>query len=115
MRKKIVETTKDYFFDLINAIVKEDFFGTAAEMSYMLTLGIFPFAIFIMGLFSLIGRTAFAHKVFFALSQFAPNEAVNLIEDVIDEVTIFKGDFLVMAIGFIVTIFLASNAVGALI
>ena len=115
MKKKIVETTKDYFFDLINAVVKEDFFGTAAEMAYMLTLSIFPLALLIMAVLSIIGRTSIAHKIFLILHQFAPSEAVNLIEKVINEVTILKGSFIFVVLGFLTTLFLASNAINALI
>lgn len=115
MKKKVIETTKDYFLNLINAVVKEDFFGTASEMAYMFTLSIFPLAIFIMGILSIIGKSSLAQKVFLLLHRFVPNEAVDLIEEVINEVTILNGSLIFVVFGFLITLFLSSNAIGALI
>lgn len=36
---------------LIRSIIKNDFFGMAAEMGFMLVVGIFPFMLFLMAVF----------------------------------------------------------------
>ena len=42
----------------IGVILREDIFGSAAEMSYMLTLSVFPLLLSFMAIFSIVGNTA---------------------------------------------------------
>lgn len=115
MIKTIFNTLKEFFIDLKNVIIKEDFFGSAAEMSYMLTLGIFPFLLSFMVIFSMIGNTAFVSQALIALSQFAPAEVLEVIQTVLREVTVLKGGSLVAIIGFLTTLYLASNTISVII
>ena len=82
---------KEYFFNLIDSIIHEDFPNAAAEMAYMLVIGIFPFMLFLTAVFGWLGKKFFMGKLLAALST-------------------------VIAIaGFLVTLFLASNAIAVII
>lgn len=115
MLKNFFITLKLYILDLKTVIIKEDFFGSAAEMSYMLTLGIFPFLLSFMAIFSMIGNTAFVNQALVALSHFAPGEVLEVIQTVLKEVTVLKGGSLVAIIGFFTTLYLASNTISVII
>ena len=96
-------------------IIKEDVFGSAAEMSYMLTLSVFPLLLSFMAIFSILGNTAFVNEALNTLSQFAPAEVIAVIQTVLKEVTLLKGYSLVAIIGFLTTLYLASNSISVII
>ena len=99
----------------ISVILREDIFGSAAEMSYMLTLSIFPLILSFMAIFSIVGNTAFVNEALNTLSQFAPVEVITVIQTVLKEVTLLKGYSLVAIIGFLTTLYLASNSISVII
>ena len=115
MIKTIFKTLKDYIVNLKNVVIKEDFFGSAAEMSYMLTLSIFPLILSLMAIFSIVGNTTFVNQSLDALSRIAPREVIFLIETVLKEVTVLKGRSIVAIIGFLTTLYLASNSISVII
>ena len=63
MRKK----TYNFFKNTIVSIIENDFSGMAAEMSYMLVIGIFPFMLFLVSLFNLIGKNYYMNPLFIFL------------------------------------------------
>lgn len=95
----------------IARIIQYDFLGMAAEMGYWLLLGIFPFLFFLMSMFSWLGKKALMSPVLEFFSDILPHDAYVLMNDVLNEVLIFKQGKLVAIIGLCVTIFLASNAI----
>ncbi len=99
----------------IGVILREDIFGSAAEMSYMLTLSVFPLLLSFMAIFSIVGNTAFVNEALNTLSQFAPAEVIVVIQTVLKEVTLLKGYSLVAIIGFLTTLYLASNSISVII
>ena len=99
----------------VSVILREDIFGSAAEMSYMLTLSVFPLLLSFMAIFSIVGNTAFVNEALDTLSQFAPAEVVVVIQTVLKEVTLLKGYSLVAIIGFLTTLYLASNSISVII
>ncbi|MBR3655218.1 MAG: YihY/virulence factor BrkB family protein [Elusimicrobia bacterium] len=99
----------------ISVILREDIFGSAAEMSYMLTLSVFPLLLSFMAIFSIVGNTAFVNEALNTLSQFAPAEVIVVIQTVLKEVTLLKGYSLVAIIGFLTTLYLASNSISVII
>ncbi len=115
MIKKIFKTIKDYFSNVKDVVIKEDFFGSAAEMSYMLTLSIFPLILSLMAIFSIVGNTSFVNRSLDALSQIAPKEVIFLMETVLNEVVVLKGRSIVAIIGFLTTLYLASNSISVII
>ena len=106
---------KEYIQSLINTIISEDFGNAACEMAYMLALGVFPFMLFLAGVSGWFGRKIFITKILAALSTVAPHKVIELIQMVIDEVTFFQQGGLFAFIGFIVTLYLAHNAVAVII
>ncbi len=106
---------KEYLTTLINTIISEDFGNAACEMAYMLALGVFPFMLFLTAVFGWFGKKAFVTKVIYALSAVAPHKVIELIQMVLDEVTLFQSGGIIAIIGFIVTLYLAHNAVAVII
>ncbi len=111
----ILEGTKKYLINLVNRIIIDDFLGMAAEMGFWFAIGIFPFMLFMMSFFSLLGKKSLFMPVIYFLDSVAPTDSVNLIKNVLNEVMIFQHGGLVAVFGFFITIFLSSNAIFCII
>ena len=55
--------------NLIRSIIKNDFFGMAAEMGFMLVVGIFPFMLFLMAVFGWMGNQSYMDPILRVLSN----------------------------------------------
>jgi len=97
------------------AVIDNDFSGMAAEMGFMLMLGIFPAMLFLMAIFGWMGNKSFMNPVLLFLSSVIPSDSMNLIHTVLTEVMIFSKGGLIAAVGLIVTLFLTSNAVAVVL
>jgi len=115
MFKKVYKSVKFFIVELTKIVMKQDIFGSAAEMSYMLTLSVFPLLLSFMAIFSILGNSTFVNEALDALSQFAPGEVIVVIKTVLKEVTLLKGYSLVAIIGFLTTLYLASNSISVII
>ena len=73
---------------LISSVIENDFFGMAAEMGFMLVIGIFPFMLFLMAVFGWLGNKSLMDPVIIFLANFMPDQAMNLIITVLSEVMI---------------------------
>ncbi|MBQ3835090.1 MAG: YihY/virulence factor BrkB family protein [Elusimicrobia bacterium] len=113
--KNIYKKLKSYFIGIKNTVVRDDIFGSAAEMSYMLTLSIFPLMISFIAMFSFLGNSSFVTEGLDALSRFAPAEVIIVIKAVLREVVLLKGKSIVAIIGFLTTLYLASNSISVII
>lgn len=111
MKKKILKYPKH----IIKATLDNDFAGMAAEMGFMLMLGIFPAMLFLMAIFGWMGNKSFMNPVLLFLSNVVPDESMNLIRTVLNEVMIFSKGGLIAFIGIIVSLFLTSNAVAVIL
>lgn len=96
-------------------IIENDFPGMAAEMGFMLMLGIFPAMLFLMAVFGWMGNKSFMNPVLLFLSNVVPDESMKLIYTVLKEVMIFSKGGLMAFIGIIVSLFLTSNAVAVIL
>lgn len=111
MRSKFIRYPKHVF----KAVIDNDFSGMAAEMGFMLMLGIFPAMLFLMAVFGWLGNKSFMNPVLLFLSNVMPADSMNLIRTVLREVMIFSKGGLLATIGIIVTLFLTSNAVAVVL
>lgn len=111
----MLKILKEYFFNLVDTIINEDFPNAAAEMAYMLVIGIFPFMLFLTAVFGWLGKKFFMTKLLGALATVAPADVVKLINSVLKEVNLFQNGGLIGIMGFFVTLFLASNAIAVII
>lgn len=109
--KRIIKYSKH----VIKAVLDNDFSGMAAEMGFMLMLGIFPAMLFLAAIFGWMGNKAFINPVLFFLSNVIPSDSMNLIRTVLNEVMLFSKGGLIGTIGIIVTLFLTSNAVAVVL
>lgn len=100
---------------LIRSIIDNDFFGMAAEMGFMLVIGIFPFMLFLMAIFGWMGNKSMMDPVLLFLMKFMPEQAMSLIQTVLSEVMIFAQGGLMAIVGFIATTFLSMNAMAVVL
>lgn len=100
---------------MITSIIKNDFYGRAAEMGFMLVLGIFPFMLFLMAIFGWMGNKSYMDPILQVLSNLMPEQAMNLILTVLSEVMIFEHGGAMAVIGLIVTIVLSTNSVAVIL
>ena len=104
-----------YIKHIAAAVLDNDFAGMSAEMGFMLMLGIFPAMLFLAAIFGWMGNKSFINPVLVFLSNVIPADSMSLINTVLREVMIFSKGILVGTIGFIVTLFLTSNAVAVIL
>jgi len=100
---------------LIKSVIEHDFYGMAAEMGFMMVIGIFPFMLFLMALFGWMGNKSFMDPVLRFLSAFMPEQAMELILTVMSEVMIFSKGGVVAIIGLIITLVLSTNAMAVVL
>lgn len=96
--------------NIIKSVIENDFFGMAAEMGFMLVIGIFPFMLFLTALFGWLGKHSFMDPLIQFLQQVMPGDVINLIQTVLNEVWFFTKGGLVATLGFCITVMLSTNA-----
>ena len=99
----------------IISIIDNDFSGMAAEMSYMLVIGIFPFLLFLMSLFNLLGRNYYMTPLFMFMEKVMPADTLSMIHTVLNQVLEFTSGKSVAVIGLLITFFMTINALAVII
>ena len=107
--------TFNFLKKTIISIIENDFSGMAAEMSYMLVIGIFPFMLFLMSLFNLIGKNYYMNPLFLFLEKFMPEDSLRLIHMVLNQVLDFTSGRSVATFALLVTLFMSMNALSVVI
>ncbi len=100
---------------LIRSIIKNDFFGMAAEMGFMLVVGIFPFMLFLMAIFGWMGSKSYMDPILKGLSNIMPHQAMELLLSVLNQTMIFGHGKLVAWIGIITSLVLSINGVAVIL
>ena len=100
---------------LVLSIIENDFFGMAAEMGFMLVIGIFPFMLFLMAIFGWMGNKSLMDPIIIFLANFLPDQAMNLIITVLSEVMFFSQGGIMAIGGFMATMFLSMNAMAVVL
>lgn len=101
--------------NLIRSIIKNDFFGMAAEMGFMLVVGIFPFMLFLMAVFGWLGNTSYMDPFLRFLSNLMPAQAMDLLKAVLNQTMIFNHGKLLAIIGIIVSLVLSTNGIAVIL
>ena len=96
--------------NLVKSVVENDFFGMASEMGFMLVIGFFPFMLFITALFAWLGKHTFMVPLMTFFRQVMPDDVINLLQIVLNEVFFFSKGGLIAVIGFCITVILSTNA-----
>lgn len=100
---------------IIKSIIKNDFYGMAAEMGFMLVVGFFPFVLFLMTVFGWLGNRSYLDSILRVLSNIIPAQAMNLINLVLEETMIFNHGRLIAFVGIITTIVLSTNSIAVVL
>ena len=96
--------------NLIKSVIDNDFFGMASEMGFMLVIGFFPFILFLTALFGWLGKHTFMTPLMTFFRQVMPDDVINLLQIVLNEVFFFSKGGLIATIGFCITVILSTNA-----
>ena len=104
--KQLFKTLKN----IIKSIVDNDFFGMASEMGFMLVIGFFPFMLFLTALFAWLGKHTFMIPLIVFMQQVMPEDIIDLLETVLNEVWFFTKGGLIATLGFCITLILSTNA-----
>lgn len=72
--------------NLITSTINNDYPGLASEMAYNFIMSMFPFAIFAVAVFGLLGDPTVIDQIINLLRAFAPTDTLNLIKDVLDQI-----------------------------
>ena len=83
----------------------------ASEMGFMLCIGICPFILFLTALFGYMGKQNFMQPIFVFMQSIMPQDVLNVVNTVLNEVFFFKKGGLVAVLGFCITLFLSTNTV----
>lgn len=98
----------------IKLVIDKDYFGMAAEMGFWLMLGIFPMMLFLTVFFGWVGKSNFINSVLIGMSKVIPADSMDLIQNVLEEATLFNNGKLIAIIGLFVILFLSTNAVACI-
>ena len=96
--------------NIIKAVVDNDLFGMAAEMGFMLVIGFFPFMLFLMAVFGWLGKHTFMYPLMQFFEKVMPEDVINLLLIVMNEVWFFSKGGLIAILGFTITVILSTNA-----
>lgn len=107
--------TFNFLKKTIISVIENDFSGMAAEMGYMLIIGIFPFMLFLISLFNLMGKNYYMNPIFLFLEKFMPEDSVRLIHMVLHQVLDFASGESVAIFALFVTLFMSMNALSVVI
>lgn len=100
---------------LIISVIKNDFYGMAAEMGFMMVIGIFPFMLFLTAIFGWMGHKLMMKPILHFLATIMPEQAMSLINTVLSEAMIFSHGRLMAIMGFCVTLFLSTNGIAVVL
>ena len=100
---------------LVISVIKNDFYGMAAEMGFMMVIGIFPFMLFLTAVFGWMGNKSFTVPIIRFLSNIMPEQTLSLVKTVLSEAMIFSHGKLIAIIGLCVTIILSTNALAVVL
>ena len=107
--------TFNFLKTTVISIIENDFSGMAAEMSYMLVIGIFPFLLFLMSLFTLLGKNYYMTPLFIFMEKIMPADTLSMIHTVVNQVLSFANGKSVAVIGLLITFFMSINALAVII
>ncbi len=100
---------------LVISVIKNDFYGMAAEMGFMMVIGIFPFMLLLTAVFGWMGNKDMMTPILRFLATFTPQQAMDLIVSVLSEAMIFSHGRLIAIIGFIITLILSTNGIAVVL
>lgn len=103
---------KDFLKELYTRFHQDEVAGLAAQLAYFFLLSLFPFMIFLITLIGYLPITE--QDVLGLISQYAPGQTMNLIEENLAHITNDKNTGL-LSVGLIGALWSASNGINAII
>lgn len=113
MKAKLKETYNKLTV-IAGKIAELDFPGMAAEMAFHFTFAMFPFFIFLISIFGLIGSEDMVNRIIQIISYIAPDEIIGLLENGLNRI-IESSNVGLLTIGFIIALWTSSNAVNVML
>lgn len=104
-----------FFYNIVRSIIKNDFFGMASEMGFILLAGFFTFLLFLMTVFGWMGNRSYMQPIMLALSNMVPHQAMELIYSVLNQTMIFDHGKIMAIVGITMSIVLSSNAIAVVL
>jgi len=98
---------KDKFLEL-------DFPGMAAEMAYNFILALFPFFIFLISVFGLLGSRDLVNRIINAISFITPADISDILENILNKI-VDSSNFGLLTFGFVIALWSASNAINVML
>ncbi len=95
-------------------IIKDDFPGMAGEMAFNFTMAFFPFLIFLVAVFGVVGTETQVGQIIMSMHSFIPADVMNVIEKVLTDIIKASSEG-ILTIGLVITLFVASNATAVII
>lgn len=108
--KKIINFLKN----LLICIVKDDFPGMAGEMAFIFTMALFPFLIFLVALFGLVGTESQIQLIITSMRGIIPVDIMSIVETILKSIVQSSSNG-IMTFGLIASLFIASNAMAVII
>ncbi len=102
-------------YNLVRSIIKNDFFGMASEMGFILLAGFFTFLLFLMTIFGWMGNKSYMEPILLGLSNIVPHQVFELINSVLNQTMIFDHGKWIAILGIIMTVFLSMNAMAVVL
>jgi membrane protein len=107
--KKNIKRFFKYIASLTKCIINDDFPGMASEMAFSLLLALFPFLIFLVSVFGLIGTESHISQIISMMRGIIPSEVIYILESTLKGV-IWSSSGELLTVGLIFALIIASNA-----
>ena len=103
-----------FIINLSKCCVRDDFFGMASEMAFNFILAFFPFLIFLVSIFGLIGTENQVDELLLYFNDIVPLNVMMVIRKTLNDI-INSSTGGLLTIGFITSSIVASNAINIII
>jgi membrane protein len=99
------------FRNVIRSALKNDYSGLASEMAYNFILSLFPFIIFAVALFGLLGTENAVSQIIAILSAIAPSETLEMLRSFLNDVVNVPGSELLSILGLVGALWASSRSI----
>lgn len=103
-----------FFKEVCKNSIRDDFAGMASEMAFSFILAFFPFMIFLISIFGVIGTESQVDNILTYMSDFVPHNIITTIQIVLKDI-IYSSTGSLLTLGFFFAMIIASNGTAIMI